>query len=117
MRFSGFRKFTLPPVNSAGELARYLTVELGSIFTQLFLGLHKLKLEDNFEHFQVELTIPAASELEIRNELRDVIPSRRLIVRGNGVGIADGDAVWTKDFVYLKNTSASSATFTVMFFK
>ena len=86
---------------------------------ELGVGLTRLSFDDNFESFEVDVTIEATSELEIRNQLRDAIPSKRVVIAGGtGAGdIVDGDTEWTTNFVYLKNTSASPVTATVLFFK
>ena len=74
----------------------------------------------DFRTFQVEdLALPAGTEVEIPNRLDNgEIPRRRLVVRQAGGGaIIDGDTDWGSKFVYMKNTGASSATATIIFFR
>lgn len=82
----------------------------------LEVGLKRLDFINNFRSFKAEVTIPANSEVSIKNLLTPVIPSQRLIVRqsGNGV-VADGTSKWTSDKVYLYNHGAVSVTVTVIF--
>jgi hypothetical protein len=80
-------------------------------------GLRKLTFGENFQSFEVEVTIAAGAEQEIRNLLRDTVPTKRIIVRGNSNEVVYGDTEWTTDFVYLKNIGASDATATVVFLK
>lgn len=120
MKFLGFKEFRSyfqPGLTETDIISRYLKTDYKKILRDLQLGLTKLSFEDNFQSFEIEVTIGAGAELAIRNEIRDAIPSQRLIVRG-GAGsqdIVDGDTEWTRDFVYLKNTGGSSATATVVF--
>ena len=91
---------------------------LPSLLKSLSSGLNKLTFGENFNTFKTEVTIPATTELAIRNELRDVIPSEYFISRQTGNGlITDGTTEWTSDYLYLYNNGAVSATITVRFFK
>jgi len=71
---------------------------------------------NNFKSFKTTVTIAATSEAEIKNLLKPVIPSQRLIIRQAGGGaIIDGTTKWTIDKLYLYNTGASTAEVTVIF--
>ena len=119
MKFSAFREYR----RAAGileEVVEYLRTDLNRVLKDLNAGLTEFKFLDNFESFSTTVTIAAGAELEIRNGLRSKqIPSLRIIVRGKSgaESVVDGDTEWSKDFVYLKNTGASSATVTVLFFR
>jgi hypothetical protein len=78
-------------------------------------GLKFLTLGDNFNSFETEITIPATSELGIRNQLTS-IPKKYIIVdqTGNGL-ITRGTTLWSKDKVYLYNNGSVSVTATVVF--
>lgn len=118
MRFSNFAEFKDSAQLSVQVLARYLSKELASVVRELRNGLSKLDLTNNFESFEWTGTIPASSELAIRNQFRDgIIPTKRIIVRATGHGVVDGDTEWTGNYVYLKNTVASAVTATVIFLK
>lgn len=73
---------------------------------------------DNFKCFEAEVTIDASSELAIRNEFDDVIPTRYIITNHVGDGqIRRGDTEWSLPWLYLKNIHASeAATINVLFF-
>lgn len=101
---------------SLPEIVKYLAVELASSLRELRQGLTKLNFSDNFEGWIEEVEIPATSEKKITNRLGS-IPNYRLILRSNSDSIVDGDTAWSTEFVYLKNTSASTATLTVAFIK
>lgn len=81
----------------------------------LEIGLKKLDFINNFSGFKAIVTIPATSEVAIKNQM-GIIPSQRLIVRQAGGGaIIDGTTTWTLNNVYLYNTGATSAEVTVIF--
>lgn len=97
------------------NLIRYLGVDMIFNLRELTNGLAKLNFEDNFNSFQASVTIAASSELTIRNRLGE-IPTGKLIIKTDNIDVVDGDTANTKDFVYLKNTSGSSANVTVVYF-
>lgn len=102
------------------DIALYLSTELVQNLREIVTALKKLTFSDNFESFQTTVTIEAASELAIRNQMRGTIPSKRLIVRGDdqSPNVVDGDTDWDLNYVYLKNIHATLATtVTVIFFK
>lgn len=85
-------------------------------FKDLEIGLKRLSFIDNFRSFQTTVTIPATSEIEIKNLISPSIPSQRIILRqtGNGV-ITDGPSRWDEENVYLYNNGAVPVTATVIF--
>jgi hypothetical protein len=120
MIFPVFREFrSVLKEASAKEIVGYLTVELGRFLRELMNGLTRLSFDDNFDCFTTTVTIQNGAELGIRNQLKNGIPSKRILVRGadNSHLIVDGPTTWTKDFVYLKNNHGSPLTITVVFFK
>lgn len=107
-----------PPLDSEANVFTYLSGVLKLWLLDLVDGLHKLTLTENFESFEVEVTIAAGAEERITNELDDTIPSGRLFVKHSGdPSIVDGDTEWDTNFVYLKNSGVSSATVKAIFFK
>lgn len=106
------RKFT---GRSIVDVIKYAAVDLLSFLSSVYQTLSNLTFEDNFNSFTWTGTIPAATEVRIQNTLgREV--SGRLLLRHSGGIVVDGDTTWTKDFVYLKNSSSSSAAeITVVF--
>lgn len=121
MKFTAFKEFRAGHELAIREVTKYLAGELAAVLRELRSGLSSLTFSDNFESFEVELEIAAASESEVRNQFRGgVIPSRWIAVRKDqyGIYVCDGDTEWTKDYVYLKNTHATqAATLTVVFFR
>ena len=97
---------------------------LGTIFTlkqllkELGTGLSRLDFGNNFQSFEVEETIAAATEAKIRNQL-DSIPTKVIVVKHTGNAIvAAGDTAWTLNHVYMQNFDASnSATVKLLFIK
>lgn len=117
MKFTAFKEFKDLLGTDIESVKRYLVKDLKVLLRELQGGLTKLSFEDNFKSFTTTVTIPASSELAIRNELRTEIPTKRIIVRG-GAGsqdVVDGDTTWNRNFVYLKNTTGSPVTLTVLF--
>lgn len=113
-KFSGFRLFKLG--TTLESVVTYLSSGLNQSLRELQAGLQGLSFADNFDSFEVTVVIPATSELQIRNQL-PVRPSKRIIVRSNSATVVDGDTAWSADYVYLKNTGATSATITVVFLR
>lgn len=100
------------------DVVKYLSEEMRMTMVNLQLGLRNLSFQDNFESFEVQVTIEPSAEKVIRNQL-SVIPSKRLVVRGGSgsESIVDGDTEWTRDYLYLKNTGATAVTVTVLFLR
>lgn len=122
MKFPSFGEFQdSPKNNNIPDLVKYLSVELAAALKALSTGLPHLTFLENFDSFEAQVTIEPSSELAIRNLLRGgVVPTRRLIVRGDtySSAIVDGPTTWDKDYVYLQNTDGvNSATATFIFFK
>jgi len=121
MKFPKFKELKLRATTNTDVLIKriweFLNVELATNFRELVNGLSKLNFIDNFESFEVDIEIEAGQELAIRNELIDIVPSRRIIVRSNGNSIVDGDKEWTKDYVYLKNIGTTKQTARVIFLR
>ena len=120
MKFSFFKQlkgFGSSP--SLEKLTEYVTIDLGKILKDLDIGLQRLSFNDNFDGFLIEVSIAAGAELKIRNELRDRVPTQRLILRGNddSINIVDGDTSWDLNFLYLKNLGGGTATATVYFMR
>lgn len=88
---------------------------MDKILDELDVGLQSLTLDDNFAGFEVTVDIAAGAEAKIPNQLRKRVPTRRIILRSNSASIVDGDTAWDEQFVYMKNTGASSATVTIHF--
>ena len=91
---------------------------------ELSSGLNRLTFLDNFSSFRTTVTdLAAGDEIRIGNKIREngklIVPTDHFISRRNegAETIVDGDTAWTSENVYLKNTGASSATFTVIFFR
>jgi hypothetical protein len=88
-----------------------------SLVKELALGMRRLDFSNNFEGFETTVTIPATSELNIRNELK-FIPSRYIIFNQTGNGlITKGTTTWSTDFVYLYNNGAVEVTATIQFLR
>lgn len=116
MKFLSFKKFESAG-NTLERVLNFLKVDLEQNLTDLFTGLKRLNFTDNFESFEATVIIPPGQEVGIENKLRGGIPTGRLILRSNVAEIMDGDTLWSKQYVYLKNTGASEATVTVVFMK
>lgn len=120
MKFGTFKEFRGLVNATLLETVDYLRTDLKKFLRELQVGLSNLSFQDNFKAFIVEATIPAMSEMSFVNQFRDgSIPTQRIIVRGgSGVSsIVDGDTAWDKNFVWLKNTSASTVSATILFIK
>ena len=118
MNFAAFKEFKKTPDTNLKNVIDYLNSELNAIIRELRVGLNKVTFEENFESFESVLTIPASTEVAIRNEL-SVIPTKWITVRTNeyGLSVCDGSTPWTLNYLYLKNTAATEAQLTVLFLK
>ena len=116
MKFPGFKEFDTR-IGTLTEVIAYLRSEHSLNLKELVTGLRRLSFLDNFDAFRVTVTIPAGAEVGIENKLRGSIPTDRYLTRGNGAEIIDGGSAWTATHVFLKNSGASDATVTVIFFK
>jgi hypothetical protein len=111
MKFPKFREFR------SGEVEKYLSIDLAYTLKELWAGINKLSFEDNFKSFTVDVEIGAGLELKIRNDLNEV-PTGKIIIRNYGTNdIVDGDSIWNREAVFLKNIGASAAKAKVLFFK
>lgn len=82
----------------------------------LEIGLKRLDFINNFRSFSVEVTIPATSEVSIKNMLAPSIPSLYLIGRQTGNGlITDGPTEWSENRLYLYNNGATEVVATIIF--
>jgi hypothetical protein len=121
MRFQNFKEFReVLNLQTLDRVITYLTTDLARTLRDLSSGLQKLSFADNFEAFQVTVTIPPSVEQPIRNQFRGGnIPVSRLVLRADtgGRDIVDGTTAWNENFVYLKNIGATTGTVTVVFFK
>lgn len=114
MRFLGLKIFR--GGDTLDDALNYLSVELANSLRDLTTGLGRLKLLDNFEGFEAQVSFSGPGEVAIRHNL-GFTPSQRIIVRATASDIVDGDTVWDTDFVYLKKTGAGTATATVIFLR
>lgn len=82
--------------------------EVWSLIRGLGTSLLKLTFSENFDSFQQEVTIPANSELAIRNLFRSRIPTGFVITDHTGGIVRRGTTAWSNDYVYLENVSSTS---------
>jgi hypothetical protein len=116
MKFSKFREFRLQ-LATLENVIKYLAVDLVFSLRELYTGLSRLNFVENFESFKVTVTVPASSELAIRNQLPET-PTGKIILRDGGSNsVVDGSTAWNSNFVYLQNLSGSPVTVTAVFFK
>lgn len=94
-----------------------------AIILELIMGLKRLDFINNFESFEVTVTVPdqtqTPGDYKIRNELDPAIPTRMIITKQTGNAlITAGTAEWTQDYVYIRNHSTTiDGVITVVFFK
>lgn len=98
------------------SLGNFNTIDkLKNLVQNLSVGLSRLTLGDNLEGFITEVTIPATSVAQIRNEV-NWIPDYRVILKQSGqADISDSTTEWTKDYVYMENHSGSEVTLKIFF--
>ena len=114
-KFSGFRQFKIegPLETTVAYLQRALTLSLKELQT----GLQNLSFQDNFDSFEVTVTISGGDlNFRVQNRL-DVIPAKRIIVRSNSNQVIDGTSKWTQEYLYLGNPGLTDAEITVVFMR
>lgn len=93
-------------------------------YRDLDAGLNRrMKMGDQFNNFTISLTIEASEEVKFPNYLRDLggnskIPSEWLVMDAQGApsgSLMRGAETWSKDFLTLVNTAATTGTFKVRF--
>lgn len=87
--------------------------DIRKLAKELAVGLRRLAFNDNFEGFEVKLTIPASSTITVRNQL-SFIPSRYIILsqEGNGL-ITKSSTAWTLNYLYFDNNGSNEVTTTM----
>ena len=92
--------------------------DISRLVKELATGLRALTFGENFDSFEVDITLTAGQEnATIRNQLT-IIPSRviNLGQSGNGV-IAKGTTAWTNDYLSIINHGAVSVTVKLLFLR
>jgi len=122
MKFTNLREFreVWDEEKALLNIFEYLKVHLTATLKNLSAGLRKLNFEDNFEGWtETNLSIPAGTEVPIRNQISPEIPTKRIIVRGGSgaQSVTDGVTDWNSNFVYLTNQGGSPVTISVVFLK
>ena len=94
-----------------------------AIILELIMGLKRLDFNNNFESFEVTVTVPDQTEVsgdyKIRNQMDPAIPSKMLIMKQTGNALVTaGTTSWSQDYVYIRNHSTTiDAVVTIVFFK
>lgn len=120
MKFVDNVRFVLPRIGpTLADITSFLEDDLSTLLRDLYNGLRKLTIEENFQSFTVTVTIGAGATVTIPNQAKTAgwIPTKRLIFRSDGPDIIDGANAWTLDSLYIKNAGASAATATITFLK
>ena len=114
MKFRDFKRFDGKALE---DVLSWVKNELNSVMRELFIGLGKLRFEDNFESFRWEGVLAVGEELQIVHPFRET-PSGYIIYKQVGDGVVDaGVTPWTNQVVYLRNNSlVNSVRITVIFF-
>lgn len=94
-----------------------------ALIAELATGLRRLDFGNNFESFEVTITVndqtQTPGDYKIRNKLDPHIPSGMLIVKQTGNALVTaGTTDWDSEFVYVRNHSTTTdSTLTIKFFK
>lgn len=92
--------------------------DIKQLLKELRTGLGKLDLVNNFQGFEIDVTIAANTEAKIVNQLT-FIPTRVIILgqTGNAL-VTKSTTVWTTSHLYMINhDSTNSATVKLQFLK
>jgi len=114
MKFRGYRQFRGHDIS---YLFRYMAEEFNAALKDLFSGLRRINFQDNFEQFEVTVTMASGETANIKNSLGYPI-TKRIIIRQTGNGlITDGTGVWNSESVSLMNNGPDQVTVTVLFLR
>lgn len=84
--------------------------EIKALVRELAVGLRKLSIPDNFSGFEVDLEIPATSEVSVTNRLQ-LIPTRYIILSQTGNGLVTKSSTpWTLNQVFFYNNGAETVS-------
>lgn len=86
--------------------------ELRQLIKHLSSGLRRLTLSDNFQGTEIQILIPAGSELKVRNPLQ-FVPNRYIIVSQTGNSNIVKSNTWTSDFLYFTNHGIEDSNATI----
>lgn len=114
MKFRDFKRFG---GGSVEAVAAWVKDELNSVMRELFIGLGKLRFQDNFRNYEWSGTLLPTEERQISHPFKEM-PAGYMIFKQVGNAIVDaGVTPWTNQYVYLRNNSATdSVDVTVIFF-
>lgn len=107
----------IPLIN--GSSVESLAKSVVAIFTRLDNGLRRINFDENFESFEVDLEIPAATQKRIANKFgKDKITPRRFVV----TDITSGGPLyhtgeWDELNLFLTNSGADPFVGSVRFFR
>lgn len=104
MKIQRPKKFRLG--RTADEIINYLEVYLSNTLSDVTTILSNISFQDNFKSMEVETNFAAGAETQIQHDLK-FVPSGYLILKSSGVGLCDGPTAWTKDYIYLLNSSGT----------
>ena len=89
--------------------------DLSKIVKELMVGLRALTFADNFESFEIDVTIDAGAELSVRNQL--LLKPTRVIIEGQtGNGLIT-KGTWNDSYLIMKNNGAETVTAKLLFLK
>ena len=81
-----------------------------SLTKELSTRLRALTFSDNFDSFELDITVPGAAapnnEITVRNNLTQE-PTRYIIVSQEGGGLVTKGSVWNSSYISFKNASTT----------
>lgn len=114
MKFRDFKRFSSG--KTLESILSWIEDELNSVMRELFIGLNKLRFQENFKSFEVTVTLNATEERQISHPFKET-PTGYIIYKQRGNGVIDaGVTEWTNQVVYLRNNGAVEVTVTAVFF-
>lgn len=112
-------KFLRPRPFSGGNAdsaINFLRVDLAKIFSDLVEGLKHLTFRDNFDSFEIDISLAGSSTIAIPNRLGSKTV-KWFPVRITGDARLVEAEPFTNDFVYIRNASATATTATLIFMR
>lgn len=118
MKFLEFKRFQ---GSTAEDVVQFLKGTFGSGVRDLFVGLSRLTVQENFDGWLWSGTINASQTVAIKNEI-GAIPSGRIVLRvraltSGTVALDDSESEWTESVVYLRNNGTANTEAKVFFLR
>lgn len=90
--------------------------DISRIVKELANGLRRLTFSENFQSFEITLTIASGSTSIVRNQLTSE-PTKYIIVSSDSDGVISKGSTWDSNYISFKNNGSIQAEVTIIVLK